>query len=111
MWKDDDLIFNDFRFSIFPLSSESRFLPYTSLTSFILEVSQLLQVFHLQPTDLLKRRAEKLNNLLHAQSIRRRSNSYNFGGELDFDYNKSSKIRRELYSVHYRGGNRAHYNS
>jgi hypothetical protein len=33
---------------------------------------------------LLKRRAEKPNDLFHAQSVRRRLNSYNFGAGLDY---------------------------
>jgi hypothetical protein len=40
---------------------------------------------HLQRAGLLKRPAEKPNNLLHTQSIRRRLDSYNFGAT-DFDY-------------------------
>jgi len=38
--------------------------------------------------------AKKLNNLLHAQSIRRRFNSYNFGAGLDFDYTTGSKRQK-----------------
>jgi hypothetical protein len=49
-----------------------------------------------QPTDLVKRRAEKPNNLLHAQSTYTRLNSYNFDAGLDFDYTTGSEIRSRL---------------
>jgi hypothetical protein len=37
-----------------------------------------------QCADLRKRHAEKPNNILHAQSIRSRLNSYNFAAGLDY---------------------------
>ena len=49
---------------------------------------------HFQRADLLKRRAEKLNNLLHAQSIRRRLNSYNFDDVLDYGKTTGSKHQK-----------------
>jgi hypothetical protein len=45
----------------------------------------------LQPTDLLKRHAEKPHNLFHTQSIRRRLNSYNFDAGLDYEKTTGSK--------------------
>jgi hypothetical protein len=53
--------------------------------------SELLN--HFQSADLFKRRAEKSNNLLHAQSIRRRLNSYNFDAA-DFDYTTGSQHQK-----------------
>jgi hypothetical protein len=38
--------------------------------------------------------AKKLNNLLHAQSIRRRLNSYNFDAGLNYDYTTGSKPQK-----------------
>jgi hypothetical protein len=39
---------------------------------------------HTQTANLLKRRAEKLNNLLHTQRVLSRLNSYNFDAGLDY---------------------------
>jgi len=39
--------------------------------------------------------AKKLSNLLHAQSIRRRFNSYNFDAGLDYDYTTGSKHQKQ----------------
>jgi hypothetical protein len=50
---------------------------------------------HTQTVNLLKRRAEKLNNLLHAQSIRRRLNSYNFDAGLDYGKTTGSKHQKQ----------------
>jgi hypothetical protein len=50
---------------------------------------KLINLF--QRADLLRRRAEKLNNLFHGQSVLNRFNSYNFGAELDYNYTTATK--------------------
>jgi hypothetical protein len=39
--------------------------------------------------------AKKLNNLLHAQGVSSRLNSYNFDDGLDFDYTTGSKHQKQ----------------
>jgi hypothetical protein len=52
--------------------------------------------------DLLERRAEKLNNLLHAQSVLRRLDSYNFAAGLDYGKTTGSKTKEDhLNSLNY----------
>jgi hypothetical protein len=71
-------------------------------------------IYHFQCADMTERRAEKLNNLLHTHSIfcwldllnKRTANCLNKRISP-----KPQSIRSALHSVHYRGGNRAHYNS
>jgi hypothetical protein len=56
-------------------------------------------------TRLLKRRAEKLIDLLHARSIRRRLNSYNFGAGLDYNFLQPPSIFRWLDLLNKRTAN------
>jgi hypothetical protein len=50
----------------------------------------------LQRANPRKRHAKKLNSLLHAQRIRRRLNSYNFGAGLDYNFLQPRSIRGAL---------------
>jgi hypothetical protein len=54
---------------------------------------------HFQRADLRKRHAEKPNSLLHARSIRRRLNSYNFAAGLDYNFLQPQSIRSWLRFV------------
>jgi hypothetical protein len=47
-----------------------------------------------QRTGLCKRRAEKLVNLLRAQSVLSKLNSYNFGAGLDYNFSAATKRQK-----------------
>ena len=49
--------------------------------------------------------AEKLNNLLHAQTIRRRLNSYNFDAGLDYGKTTGSKHQKRAQLLNKRTAN------
>jgi len=55
---------------------------------------------HSQRADPRKRRAENLISLPHAQSLRRRLNSYNFASGLDYNFLQPQTIRSRPYSAH-----------
>jgi hypothetical protein len=59
----------------------------------------------LQYADLPKHHAKKLNNLPHAQSIRRRLNSYNFDAGLDYNFLQPQSIRSWLDLLNKRTAN------
>jgi hypothetical protein len=61
----------------------------TTIQTIVTEKEEICEI----SGDLLKHHAEKLNSLLHTQSIRRRLDSYNFGAT-DFDYTTGLKHQK-----------------
>jgi len=73
--------------------SQQRSIVFRSLEDYAKPFKhKLISLFH--RAGLLERRAEKLINLLHAQGVLGRLNSYNFDAGLDYNFTTAKKHQK-----------------